>query len=74
MNQNFVMIFIILISFNSYFTRNKKEYNFNGSKVYTRVRRKKKNEKMKKEVKEITKVPNLSYVCVCKYIYTYIII
>lgn len=66
---------IILISFNSYFTRNKKKYNFNGriESIYA-CEKKKKNEKMKKEVKEITKVPNLSYVCVCKYIYTYIII
>lgn len=64
MNQNFVMIFIILISFNSYFTRNKKKYNFNGSKVYTRVRRKKKKWKNEKRSKGNNKGTKF-IVCVC---------
>lgn len=61
MNQNFVMIFIILISFNSYFTRNKKKYNFNGSKVWEEKKKKWKNEKRSKGNNKGTKF----IVCVC---------
>lgn len=58
MNQNFVMIFIILIFLIHILPEIKKVQFQQSDRKYTRMYWKK---KMKKEVKEITKVPNLSY-------------
>lgn len=62
MNQNFVMIFIILIFLIHILPEIKKVQFQPSDRKYTRMYWKKK--KMKEEVKEITKVPNLSYVFV----------